>query len=107
MYDGLEADGRLEEFHLNTELRKSHRYLSDNPNTSQTHIDKFKQLKVGFKVLGFHDAEVDTVYSILAAIIHLGDIEFTEIASDDNTDNKSGVVVNEPILRGNSSLIFK
>ena len=100
LYDGLEADGRLDEFFLSTELRKSHRYLADNADTSQTHIDKFQQLKAGFKVLGFQEAEVDTVYSVLAAILHLGDIEFVEILSEDNTDNKSAVVDNEPVLRG-------
>ncbi|XP_031788630.1 myosin-IIIb isoform X2 [Nasonia vitripennis] len=99
MYDGLEADGRLEEFGLNPELRKSHRYLADNTDTSQTHIDKFQQLKIGFKVLGFQEAEVDAVYSVLAAILHLGDIEFVEILSEDNTDNKSAVVDNAPVLR--------
>lgn len=106
MYDGLEADGRLEEFHLSSELRKNHRYLSDNVNNSQTHIDKFQQLKAGFKVLGFQEAEVDAVYSVLAAILHLGDIEFNEILSEDNTDNKSAVVDNEPVLRGNFHFIL-
>ena len=76
MYDGLEADNRLQEFYLTPEMRKKHRYLAYNSDTSQTHIDKFQQLKAGFKVLGFADTEVDTVYSVLAAILHLGDIEF-------------------------------
>ncbi|XP_058807301.1 myosin-IIIb-like isoform X2 [Phymastichus coffea] len=99
MYDGLEADNRLQEFFLNPELRQNHRYFTDKVDTSQTHIDKFQQLKNGFKVLGFHDAEIDTVYSVLAAVLHLGDIEFTEVVSEDNTDNKSEVVDNEPVLR--------
>lgn len=106
MYEGLEADGRLGEFGLNPELRKSHRYLADNTDTSQTHIDKFQQLKVGFKVLGFQETEVDAVYSVLAAILHLGDIEFIEILSEDNTDNKSAVVDNEPVLRGKTYAHF-
>ncbi|XP_014227640.1 myosin-IIIb-like isoform X2 [Trichogramma pretiosum] len=100
MYDGLEADGRLEEFFLSPEIRKTHRYLTDAAaDNTQTHIDKFQQLKAGFKVLGFADTEVDTVYSVLAAILHLGDIEFVEILSEDNTDNKSAVVDNEPVIR--------
>ena len=100
MYDGLEADNRLPEFHLDPNLRKHHRYLTDHSQTSQTHIDKFQQLKLGFKLLGFQDSEVDTVYRILAAILHLGDIEFGEVASEDNTDNKSRVIDAAPLHRG-------
>lgn len=111
MYDGLEADGRLGEFFLSPELRKTHSYLATNTDDSQTYTDKFKQVKIGFKVLGFADQEVDTVYSILAVILHLGDIEFEEILSEDNTDNKSAVVDNEPVTRGkiyslNKSTLF-
>ncbi|XP_066603378.1 myosin-IIIb-like isoform X2 [Prorops nasuta] len=99
MYDGLEADNRLEEFDLAMDLREKHRYLMDHSQTSQTHIDKFHQLKSGFKVLGFQDSEVDTVYKVLAAILHLGDIEFGEVASEDNTDNKSRVIDMAPLQR--------
>ncbi|XP_017761248.1 PREDICTED: myosin-IIIb-like isoform X2 [Eufriesea mexicana] len=99
MYDGLEADNRLSEFYLDSNLRKHHRYLTDHSQTSQTHIDKFQQLKVGFKLLGFQDSEVDIVYRILAAILHLGDIEFGEVASEDNTDNKSRVIDAAPLRR--------
>ncbi|XP_011146962.1 myosin-IIIb isoform X2 [Harpegnathos saltator] len=97
MYDGLEADDRLSEFYLDSMLRRFHRYLSHHKHTSQTHIDKFQQLKVGFKVLGFQDSEVDTVYRVLAAILHLGDIEFAEVATEDNTDNKSRVINTAPL----------
>ncbi|XP_046413203.1 myosin-IIIb-like isoform X2 [Neodiprion fabricii] len=99
MYDGLDADNRLKEFHLDSGLRQQHKYLADHSHTSQTHIDKFQQLKAGFKVLGFRDEEVDTVYGVLAAILHLGDIEFAEVASEDNTDNKSRVIDMAPLHR--------
>lgn len=100
MYDGLDADNRLKEFYLDSGLRKRHKYLADHNHTSQTHIDKFHQLKEGFKVLGFRDEEVNTVYGVLAAILHLGDIEFAEVASEDNTDNKSNVIDMAPLHRG-------
>lgn len=103
MYDGLEADNRLSEFYLDPTRRRYHRYLTHYSHTSQTHIDKFQQLKMGFKVLGFHDSEVDTVYRVLAAILHLGDIEFAEVASQDNTDNKSRVIDTIPLHRGEIS----
>ncbi|KAI4486879.1 hypothetical protein M0802_012249 [Mischocyttarus mexicanus] len=99
MYDGLAADNRLAEFHLDHSLRENHRYLMDRSHNSQNYVDKFQQLKVGFKVLGFRDSEVDTVYGVLAAILHLGDIEFAEVPSEDNTDNKSGVIDTVPLDR--------
>ncbi|KAG5313772.1 MYO3A protein, partial [Pseudoatta argentina] len=99
MYDGLEADDRLSEYYLDLTLRRYHRYLTHYSHTSQTHIDKFQQLKMGFKVLGFQDSEVDTVYRVLAAILHLGDIEFAEVATQDNTDNKSRVIDTIPLHR--------
>ncbi|XP_015177355.1 PREDICTED: myosin-IIIb-like isoform X2 [Polistes dominula] len=99
MYDGLAADNRLEEFYLDPSLREHHRYLMDRTHHSQNYVDKFQQLKVGFKVLGFRDSEVDTVYGVLAAILHLGDIEFSEVPSEDNTDNKSIVIDTAPLDR--------
>ncbi|KAL6261975.1 hypothetical protein P5V15_007059 [Pogonomyrmex californicus] len=99
MYDGLEADNRLSEYHLDPTLRRYHRYLTHYSQTSQRHIDKFQQLKMGFKVLGFQDSEIDTVYRVLAAILHLGDIEFAEVATQDNTDNKSRVIDTIPLNR--------
>lgn len=103
MYDGLAADNRLAEFHLDSSLREHHRYLTDRSHNSPNYVDKFQQLKVGFKVLGFRDSEVDTVYGVLAAILHLGDIEFAEVASEDNTDNKSRVIDTAPLDRGKVS----
>lgn len=100
MYDGLEAANRLEEFHLNSSSRKGHRYLKNNNDPSQENIAKFEQLNAGFKMLGFHDQEVDTVYRVLASILHLGDIEFEEILTEDNTDNKSGVIDMAPLRKG-------
>lgn len=106
MYDGLEADDRLSDYYLDLTLRRYHRYLTHYSHTSQTHIDKFQQLKMGFKVLGFQDSEVDTVYRVLAAILHLGDIEFAEVATLDNTDNKSRVIDTIPLHRGKIFLVF-
>lgn len=45
------------------------------------------------------DDEVNSIYCILAAILHLGDIEFGEIMTDNNTDNKSTVIDLTPIHR--------
>ncbi|XP_050542382.1 myosin-IIIb-like isoform X1 [Daktulosphaira vitifoliae] len=107
MYDGLEHDKRLKEFHLDRELRSTHSYLpadrQDN-KTKQNNINKFSQLKNAFEEVGFKDEEVNSIYCILAAILHLGDIEFGEIITDNNTDNKSTVIDLTPIHRASCLL---
>lgn len=40
------------------------------------------------------------MYRILAAILHLGDIEFGEVISQDNTDNRSKIIDPSPLQRG-------
>ncbi|VVC25717.1 Protein kinase, ATP binding site,Protein kinase domain,Serine/threonine-protein kinase, active site,Myosin [Cinara cedri] len=102
IYDGLEHDKRLKEFHLDRELRQMHSYLpSDRQDskTKQNNVDKFAQLKNAFEQVGFIEEEVNSIYCILAAILHLGDIEFSEIMTDNNTDNKSTVIDLTPIHR--------
>jgi myosin-3 len=63
-------------------------------------VERYHQLNVGFRLLGFRSDEVDTVYHILAAILHLGDLEFGEVVTQDNTDNKSYVTGLAPLHRG-------
>lgn len=66
----------------------------------QNNIEKFQELKAAFECVGFREEEVNSVYRVLAAILHLGDIEFGEVVSEDNTDNKSRVVDLAPLHRG-------
>ncbi|XP_067001655.2 myosin-IIIb isoform X2 [Anabrus simplex] len=107
LYDGLQSESRLTEFHLDPVLRLQHRYLGGDAQdmaTKQINISRFKQLKSGFRLLGFQEEEVDTVYRIIAAILHLGDLEFGEVVSQDNTDNKSRVVDLAPLHRASRLL---
>ncbi|XP_049784574.1 myosin-IIIb-like [Schistocerca cancellata] len=102
MYDGLEHEGRLSEFHLDPVLRIHHKYLGgdlQDPETKKTNVSRFHQVKEGFRLLGFREEEVDTIYRIIAAVLHLGDVEFGEVISQDNTDNKSRVIDLAPLHR--------
>lgn len=100
LYDGLEHENKLSTYYLDPMYREQHRYLSKTQNsTPQKNIERWKQLKACFKVLGFRDDEIDTVNRILAAILNLGDLEFGEMDTDDNTDNKARVVDVAPMHR--------
>lgn len=54
-------------------------------------------------MVGFQEDEVQIIYKMLAAIMHLGDIEFGETAGEDNTDNKATIIDTAPLHRGSSS----
>lgn len=51
-------------------------------------------------MVGFQEEEVLVIYKMLAAILHLGDIEFGETAGEDNTDNKATIIDTAPLHRG-------
>lgn len=74
-------------------------------------MHKFQELKSAFEVVGFRDGEVNSIYRVIAGILHLGDIEFGEVTTDDNTDNKSRVIDLAPLHRGKltskSHILFK
>uniref|UniRef100_A0A182P5D9 non-specific serine/threonine protein kinase n=1 Tax=Anopheles epiroticus TaxID=199890 RepID=A0A182P5D9_9DIPT len=99
MYDGLQAEGRLEEYYLHPSYRKTHRYLQETATLPKTNVDRWKQLLASFRVLGFKDDEVDMVNRVLAAILNLGDIEFGEMDSNDNTDSRARVIDVAPMHR--------
>ncbi|XP_055618927.1 myosin-IIIb-like isoform X2 [Toxorhynchites rutilus septentrionalis] len=99
MYDGLQAEKRLEEYYLHPSYRKTHRYLQETATSPKTNVDRWKQLLASFKVLGFRDDEVDMVNRVLAAILNLGDLEFGEIVSNDSTDGKARVTDVAPMHR--------
>ncbi|XP_037032331.1 myosin-IIIb-like isoform X7 [Bradysia coprophila] len=100
LYDGLDVEGRLGQFHLDPAYRVNHRYLSNaTDSNSESNYEKWKQLKTSFRVLGFKEEEINTVIRVLAAILNLGDLEFGEVISNDNTDNKARVVDVAPLHR--------
>lgn len=99
LYDGLEHENKLSGYYLDPMYRAQHRYLSKTQNSVQLNVERWKQLKSCFKLLGFQDDEVDMVNRVLAAILNLGDMEFGELISNDNTDNKARVVDMAPMHR--------
>lgn len=99
LYDGLEHENKLGTYYLDPSYREQHRYLSKTISSTHINVDRWKQIKDCFRVLGFRDDELDTVNRVLAAILNLGDLEFSEIVTNDNTDNKARVVDVAPMHR--------
>ena len=52
-------------------------------------------------MVGFQEEEVQIIYRMLTAILHLGDIEFAETAGDHNADNRATIIDTAPLHRGN------
>lgn len=99
LYDGLEHENQLYGYYLDPMYREQHRYLSKIKNSTQLNVERWKQLKACFKVLGFRNNEIDMVNRLIAAILNLGDIDFGECDADDNTDTKARIVDVAPMHR--------
>ncbi|XP_033867625.3 unconventional myosin-XVI-like isoform X1 [Acipenser ruthenus] len=82
MIDGMSSEEKCG-LYLNNLL--AHRYLSQNvPEETQStantqNREKFASLKQALRVLGFNNLEVENLFVILSAVLHLGDIRFTAL----------------------------
>ena len=99
LYDGLDSENRLTTYHLDPAFRQEHRYLAETRSPIPMNVQRWKQLTASFKVLGFLDDEIDTVNRVLASILNLGDLQFGEVLSDDNTDPRARVIDVAPVHR--------
>ncbi|KAH8041089.1 hypothetical protein HPB51_013749 [Rhipicephalus microplus] len=114
LYDGLADIRQLGNYYLDTTGKRQHRqvsiaiavafeestrntakYLNGAPSdkeTASTHVDRLNNIKQGFQLLGFRSAETDTIYRILAAIVHLGDVEVRK--AETTFQNDTCIIVN-------------
>ncbi|XP_066562262.1 unconventional myosin-XVI isoform X2 [Amia ocellicauda] len=82
MADGMSSEEKCG-LYLNNFL--AHRFLSQNipeergAATNMQNRDKFAALKQALRALGFNNLEVENLFVILSAILHLGDIRFTTL----------------------------
>ncbi|XP_023951419.1 myosin-IIIb isoform X2 [Bicyclus anynana] len=105
LYDGLESEGRWRKFYLDEQLKSRHRYLQPLSVAHREHnVHRWRQLNQAFKVVGFNEDEVQIIYKMLAAILHLGDIEFAETASEYNADNRATIIDTAPLHRASCLL---
>uniref|UniRef100_A0A8C6RHG4 Myosin XVI n=1 Tax=Nannospalax galili TaxID=1026970 RepID=A0A8C6RHG4_NANGA len=87
LMDGLSAEEKSG-LHLNN--LGAHRYLNqgigEDVSTVQRSLnrEKFIVLKQALSVIGFSNLEVENLFVILAAILYIGDIEFTALTEADS-----------------------
>ncbi|UJR31157.1 hypothetical protein I4U23_018664 [Adineta vaga] len=95
-YHLLFGESNLQEYGLNIRAEDYH-YINQGNCCRVAKIDDkrdYQQLKQAFKVVGFTPDEISTVWKIVAAILHLGNLKFTDVdgehcsitRSNDNND---------------------
>ncbi|KAM8967152.1 myosin-IIIa [Pelodytes ibericus] len=108
IYAGLSEKKKLAHYKLpdNKPPRYLHnqhvKMVQDFMNNSfyKTQFDLIEQC---FKVIGFTLEELGSVYSILAAILNVGDIDFTSVASEHQIDRSH--ISNTTVLENSASLL--
>ncbi|XP_069791758.1 myosin-IIIb-like isoform X5 [Narcine bancroftii] len=101
IYAGLFHQKKLEEYNLAE--NKSPRYIDNDKNENMHDIlmnssyrERFEAIQHCFRIIGFTDEEVRSVYRVLAAILNTGNIEFASRASKHQMD-KSEIPDGEPL----------
>ncbi|XP_078391711.1 myosin-IIIa [Cetorhinus maximus] len=108
IYAGLAQKNKLAHYKLSK--GQPPRYLQDEKITMMEEIvtnsfykAQFEALEQCFKVIGFTLEELGNIYSILAAILNIGNIEFTSVVTEHQTDKSN--IVNLGMLENASSLL--
>uniref|UniRef100_A0A4W2D8X1 non-specific serine/threonine protein kinase n=1 Tax=Bos indicus x Bos taurus TaxID=30522 RepID=A0A4W2D8X1_BOBOX len=108
IYAGLYHQKKLSEFRLPEE--KPPRYLADETGrvmhditSKESYRRQFEAIQHCFRIIGFTDKEVHSVYSILSGILNIGNIEFAAISSQHQTDKSE--VPNAEALENAASVL--
>ncbi|KAL8623920.1 hypothetical protein ACOMHN_054261 [Nucella lapillus] len=100
IHDGLSSNDHEDVYHLkeNTTYRYIQEYTSHSPDVASVSVNrvKFKAIAHCFDIIGFEPDEVKSVYQVLAAILHTGNMEFRE--TDNNHGGDSCTVANPNTL---------
>uniref|UniRef100_A0A7M4FAK0 non-specific serine/threonine protein kinase n=1 Tax=Crocodylus porosus TaxID=8502 RepID=A0A7M4FAK0_CROPO len=91
IYAGLFHQKKLSEYRLPE--KKPPRYIDNETGrvmqdiiTKDSYRQQFEAIQHCFRIIGFTDEEVHSVYRILAGILNTGNIEFAAISSQHQTD---------------------
>uniref|UniRef100_A0A4W5R0B3 Myosin IIIB n=1 Tax=Hucho hucho TaxID=62062 RepID=A0A4W5R0B3_9TELE len=110
VYAGLYHQEKLKKYRLPD--KKPPRYIENQHGkvmqdivSSKLYKEQFDAIQDCFRIIGFTD-EVNSVYRILCAILNTGNIEFTAITSQHQTD-KSEVPNVEALENGNCTSVLR
>ncbi|XP_072534788.1 myosin-IIIa [Salminus brasiliensis] len=108
IYAGLAERKKLAHYKLSDSktpkyLQNEHVKLVPDIVGSAFYKEQFEAVEQCFKVIGFTLEELGSVYSILAAILNAGDIEFASVASEHQTDKSN--ITNMAVLESAASLL--
>ncbi|KAI5106603.1 myosin-IIIa isoform 2 [Silurus meridionalis] len=70
---------------------------------NESYKEQFEAVEQSFKVIGFTLEELGSVYSIVAAILNTGDIEFDSVATEHQTDKSN--IANMAVLETAATLL--
>ncbi|XP_072554463.1 unconventional myosin-XVI isoform X1 [Paramormyrops kingsleyae] len=104
MAEGMSAEEKST-LHLSNIL--THRYLRQGGSVERPAVpasvqgrERLSVLKQALRALGFHGVEVENLFVILGAILHLGDLCFTAL-----TDSEASIVADLQLLETVSSML--
>ncbi|XP_061876951.1 myosin-IIIa isoform X1 [Entelurus aequoreus] len=108
IYAGLADRKKLAHYKLSDSktpkyLCNDHIKLGPDIVSNTSYKEQFDAVEQCFKVIGFSLEELGSVYSTLAAILNSGDIEFSAVASEHQTDKSN--IANMSILENVASLL--
>ncbi|XP_039983497.1 myosin-IIIa [Xiphias gladius] len=109
IYAGLADRKKLAHYKLSDSktpkyLCNEHIKLGPDIVSNTFYKEQFDAVEQCFKVIGFTLEELGSVYSTLAAILNSGDIEFSPVASEHQTDKSN--ISNISVLENVASLLF-
>lgn len=83
---GCSPDTLSLSYHLDSDhLKYKYLNLSSGSIANVDDASEFTQLQESFKVMGFSEADVENIFTGLAIILHLGNVDFTSWKSDQAT----------------------
>ncbi|MBN3277259.1 MYO3A protein, partial [Polyodon spathula] len=108
VYAGLAERKKLAHYKLSDNkipryLQNEHIKLVPDIINNSFYKEQFESVEQCFKVIGFTLEELGSVYSVLAAILNAGNIDFTSVASEHQTDKSN--ISNLDVLDSASSLL--
>uniref|UniRef100_A0A4W4HQU3 non-specific serine/threonine protein kinase n=1 Tax=Electrophorus electricus TaxID=8005 RepID=A0A4W4HQU3_ELEEL len=84
-------------------IESAHGKVVQDIVSSKLYQDQFNAIQHCFRIIGFSEEEVNSVYKILAAILNIGNIEFASITSQHQTDKSE--VPNSETLENAAALL--